>query len=632
MHTGRVSTRTLRWAAGAIGATAAAASLATSAAGQGALGALVQPLPECAQTVPPAELGPGQAATGYTVRRGELVEPFDVEILGVLEDGIAPGRDLIVVDTSGPVIDDGGGGISAGMSGSPVLTDDGRLIGAVAYGFSLGPSSIGGVTPAPDMVELLDGLSAAGAHAGSQYQSVELTRHLRSRIASRAGVGVAGVPTEMSRLRVPLSVSGGLLAERRALLQRAVERKRLPLIVTGGTSASAPTGVPTATIAPGDAFAAALSYGDVTSAAIGTATYVCDGQVAAFGHPFLFTGPTLLGASRASVLTVVDDPAFTPFKLAAVGDPLGIVDRDRLAAIGAVLGEAAPLLPVTQDTTALDTGLSRLDARTDVVQTIGPAADLLPVTVAIHAFSNIDSTFDQIGPGSSRVSFTVEGVRTRSGEPWALVRSNRWVSDFDISFGSIPELIGFIGALQTQDLAPIELTSVEIDISVEQAVRAYEIGRVRWSLAGGPFRDVKRIRAKPGQRIVARVPLRATDGARRQTVELRFEVPNRQRGGLITISGGGGGGAGLLCALFGECRTNRAQTFRGLLAKLEATPRNDELRGIARFGRSEREESDRVNKVVRGRDSLEVIVARDRGNGRRGHGLPGVIAEPPPTD
>jgi SpoIVB peptidase S55 len=615
----------LRSIVGPIGAAAAATSLAASAAGQVPP---APPLPECAEPVAPASLTPGQAATGYTVRRGELVEPFEVEILGVLENGIAPGRDLIVVDTAGPVIDEGGGGISAGMSGSPVLTDDGGLIGAVAYGFTTGPSSIGGVTPSPDMLDVLKG-PAAATRTDSASDGVELTRGLRTQIASHAGVAVSGVPTEMSRLRVPLSVSGGLLAERRALLQRAVDRKRLPLIITGGASASAPAGVPTATVAPGDAFAAALSYGDVTSAAIGTATYVCDDQIAAFGHPFLFSGRTMLGASRASVLTVVDDPTFTPFKLAAVGDPLGIVDRDRLAAIRGVLGETAPLISVTQDTRALDTGQSRLDALTEIVRTSGAAAEMLPFTVATHAFANIDSTFDQIGAGTSRVSFTVEGIRARSGRPWSLVRSNRWASDSDISFGSIPELIGFTAAIQGQDLARVKFTSIDIEIAVERAVRAYEIGRVRWSLAGGPFRSVDRIRARPGQRITAAVPLRATDGHGRRAVKLRFEVPHRDRGGLITISGGGTGDAGLLCLLFGECAEDSARTFRGLLAKLEATPRNDELLGIARFGRSERRDSERLNKVVRGRDALQVIVDGDHGDGGRGDGPPGTVPAPP---
>ena len=98
----------------------------------------VPPLPECAEPVTPETLSPGQAAIGFTVREGEQVERFDVTILGVDRGALGPGKDLIVVDTKGTVIDEGGGGISAGMSGSPVYTEDGRLVGAIAYVFSVG--------------------------------------------------------------------------------------------------------------------------------------------------------------------------------------------------------------------------------------------------------------------------------------------------------------------------------------------------------------------------------------------------------------------------------------------------------------------------------------------------------------
>ena len=43
-------------------------------------------------------------------------------------------------------------------------------------------------------------------------------------------------------------------------------------------------------IEPGDVFAAAISYGSLTYAGVGTATIACGDYVVAFGHPFLFAG------------------------------------------------------------------------------------------------------------------------------------------------------------------------------------------------------------------------------------------------------------------------------------------------------------------------------------------------------
>ena len=84
-------------------------------------------------------------------------------------------------------------------------------------------------------------------------------------------------------------------------------------------------------------------------------------------------------------------------------EPVGIVDRDRFSAIRAVFGAEIPTVPVTQDTTALDTGNQRLGARTDVVGPTGtPLGRRLFADIAVgHSFTNINQTFDQIGPGST---------------------------------------------------------------------------------------------------------------------------------------------------------------------------------------------------------------------------------------
>ena len=86
------------------------------------------------------------------------------------------------------------------------------------------------------------------------------------------------------------------------------------MIVNRGASATVPLGPPSARLAPGDAIGAALSFGDFTVAATGTTAYFCGGKAVDFGHPFLFTGPTVIGATRARVLRIVADPTFGPFK------------------------------------------------------------------------------------------------------------------------------------------------------------------------------------------------------------------------------------------------------------------------------------------------------------------------------
>ena len=108
---------------------------------------------DCPATIPTSALTVGMTGQGLTVVKGATPQPFAVEIVGVLDDGIGAGRDMIIIEASdlpGRNVISAGGGIWAGMSGSPVYID-GKLLGAVSYGFSASPSPIGGVTPAADM-------------------------------------------------------------------------------------------------------------------------------------------------------------------------------------------------------------------------------------------------------------------------------------------------------------------------------------------------------------------------------------------------------------------------------------------------------------------------------------------------
>ncbi len=99
----------------------------------------------------------------YTVFEGVTPEPMEVEILGVLNDAIGPGQDMILGRLKGEKPEYTG--VVAGMSGSPVYVD-GRLVGALAYRigqFSKEP--ICGITPIEQMFEVRDG-AACGVGCG----------------------------------------------------------------------------------------------------------------------------------------------------------------------------------------------------------------------------------------------------------------------------------------------------------------------------------------------------------------------------------------------------------------------------------------------------------------------------------
>jgi hypothetical protein len=407
--------------------------LAALAAGISLLGALPpaargQTPDECPTVMPVADLEVGMTGTGLTVARGTEPESFDVEILGVLPNAILPGRDLIIVDTAGAVIDEAGG-VWFGMSGSPVyVTDDGvsKLVGAVSFGFSFGPSSIAGVTPAEDMMAVLDYGSRFDARSlTAEPRKVRLSKTMRARIARATGTSTDEVGSSLTRLKLPVSISG---LDQRGLnrIARRLEARGVRAVPFAGGSAELGQTADPSEIFPGSNFAAAISYGDLTFAGIGTTTFVCRGAAMAFGHPFFFEGATSMGANAATALTIVDDPVFSPYKLATVGGQVGTLDQDRLAGVRANLGGTVTAIPVTSDMIALNTGRSR-SGRTDVT-TSEFAAFLAP----FHVYLNVIATMDQFGEGSSEFEWTVTGTR-EDGSTWQLSRSNMASDNFDIA-------------------------------------------------------------------------------------------------------------------------------------------------------------------------------------------------------
>ena len=102
--------------------------------------------------LPVSEVREGMHGYAKTVVHGTDIETFDVDVLGVMKKKGATSGDLVLVKVSGPLIDETEG-IAQGMSGSPVYID-GKLLGAVAYGFPQSNGRIGMVTPIADMLDL----------------------------------------------------------------------------------------------------------------------------------------------------------------------------------------------------------------------------------------------------------------------------------------------------------------------------------------------------------------------------------------------------------------------------------------------------------------------------------------------
>jgi putative cell wall-binding protein len=529
---------------------------------------------DCGPIVPTREITRGMQGEGLTVVQGTTPETFEVEVLGVLDDGIGVDRDMIIVEVSAPFLDEAGG-IWQGMSGSPIYVGD-RLLGAISYGLAFTSSNIGGVTPAEDMVDLVDLPAGEQAFAASQRSApVTVTGDLAHEIAARTGqTSFSQSGVGMRPLPLPLSVSG-LSTSRLDTLQAAADRVGLGVTAYAGSRAGYDQTAAPAPV-PGGNLAVAQSLGDVTSAAVGTATLVCDGTVVGFGHPFFLSGPTTAGGATAEAIAIIPDDSFAPYKLANIGDLFGTVDQDRFAGVRADVGALPDTTPVTSRVEDLDTGASR-QGRTDVI-----TPEAVPDIAAFHLLSNLDSVMDRIGPGTSTLTYTVTGSGDRTGA-FSLVRENVYASPFDIAFESIFEMVGDVATLAGHLGEEVAIDGVDLRIAVEEAVSTYEIDEVRIGVDGAPPTpsDGFEIIVQPGSTISLEVDLSGTPDGAEQTVPLSLVVPDDAYGfASLTVSGGGFAGfPGEECFFDPSlCAGDEdAETMQDLADSLAERPRNDEL-------------------------------------------------------
>jgi hypothetical protein len=575
--------------------------------------------------MPINEVRRGLHGTGHTVVEGRTRTTFQVEVLGVLKDGLGPGRDMIVVETSGPAIDEAGG-IWYGISGSPVFVGD-RLLGSVSWGLAWGPSKMAGVTPAEEMYKILD-YPRENAEATRMPRRVRLSSAMRKRIAFASGSKMSNVPGSMTQLKLPVSISG---APPQAMdkVAEVIAREKAPFIPYAGSSAAAPSqGVsPTGQLHPGDNVAVAISYGDLTFAATGTTTFVCRGQVVAFGHEFFWTGASLFGTNAATALAIVKDPFFGSYKLATVDETVGKIEQDRRAGVSGPLGSIPATIPVTSTVNALNTNRTREGATHVVLE------DEIPFLAWLHTYGNILFAMDQWSEGSADLAWTITGTRS-SGGTWSITRDNKYTSDYGIADESAYELSGMLYTLRFNDFEEVSVTSVDVDATADDEVKQYTLTDVLVSKDGTTYEDKRRVRAQPGQTIYLRAVLTPRESTEEQTVDLSLVLPERMRNeGLIEIAGGRYSSSAEICLYRPQACVdeagNQIDSLDDLLVALQNRPKNNELLAMLRSGRRGRvkaQDSELLDQVVVGRKRVRVRLPGRRG--RRGRGE--VVSEPKP--
>ena len=342
-----------------------------------------EPLPEA--FMPSDQVRAGMRAVGYTVFRGYEIEAFEVEILGVEHHAMAK-TNMILGRVHSPEFSDHG--IAQGMSGSPIYID-GKLIGALAYGWSFSYQPICGITPIERMWTVWNNIGREGllhpkrpgARSGDASGRVLTSRNPGAAASTRqggwdweadladyramlegtaapstaSGLGwrptnpaVAGMEGELVPLASPLYLSS-VSPRAGRMLSNFFAAQGISVINVGGMAgvgAQRSGGEPAPRIEAGSALGVPLVTGDLSISGVGTVTYREGDRLLAFGHPMFGRGPAHMPLAPARMFEILRNYN-TSFKLGEVGEPVGHIDQDRLFAVGGVLGPPPRSVPLT---------------------------------------------------------------------------------------------------------------------------------------------------------------------------------------------------------------------------------------------------------------------------------------------
>lgn len=441
--------------------------------------------------MPVQDIQIGMTGIAKTVVTGTEIETFGIRVLGILK-GKGPSGDLILVKTYGDVIDRTGG-IAQGMSGSPVYID-GKLVGAIAYGWSMSDHTIGMVTPIQDMIKVWD-YPRTSSHFLSNQDAYD-----------------RAVP-----LKTPLMVSGFGQESLKRLTEQLSPYGLVPM-----ETGDMPAGVNPGPIKPGSAIGVQLVRGDISMGALGTVTYLEGNRLVAFGHPFLKRGPANYFMTNAYVFTTVKGLE-NSFKVGATGQLIGTINQDRGTGVAGVIDEFPYLVPF--EVTVKDQALQKSNTlRFQVVQD----EEIAPVLGATSVFNAIEKTSDRLGSGTAKVSFEITG-KNLPGD-MVIKRDNLFFSPSNIGETAVAEVYEALALLSSNSYGPVDILDVKVNIEVDADRRIASILSAR----------TLNSTAKPGETVDVAVTLKPYRG-QNFTKIIPFTIPKEQQPGNMTLEVRGGG-------------------------------------------------------------------------------------------
>ncbi|MCK4836298.1 MAG: hypothetical protein KAT17_06660 [Candidatus Aminicenantes bacterium] len=406
-----------------------------------------------------SDIKPGMKGIGKTIFKGSKIETFTFKVLGFLEKFV-PDKDLIWVELESPAFE--GSGVVAGMSGSPLYID-GKIIGAVSYGFRFSKKPLAGVTPIEDIIKTSEynnqtftiDISNFQIDFGKQNVNA-ISKIIQAELINRSNFSPV-------KDIIPIK----LISSYKGIDQSALGLLKPIFTPMGSLKISSQIkdeGVKPDffKISSADAATIPLIKGDFEYKVSGTVTHVDGNKVYLFGHPFFNLGLVNFPLHRGEVVAVV--PSYqSSFRLTSSRQMVGTVVQDRFSAVQAELGRSPYMIP-------LKVFLKNRNRKFEIEMVSHPL--LTPVLSSISLTNIFMSEYQQYGFNSIKVN----------GKIFIENERNVIISDIFSGSSSFAEFSNLILAinffLMNNKEKPIKIQKMDFEITGAETIRRTNIENV----------------------------------------------------------------------------------------------------------------------------------------------------------
>lgn len=473
-------------------------------------------------TIPVDQIRPGMHGHGLTVFSGFKVERFKVQVIDVMKNFMA-NQDLILIRADHPVLRHSG--VVGGMSGSPIYIE-GRLAGALAYGWRFTKDAICGVTPIANMLDLTKRkprgmgrwnapVAAAPRQPADRASLASLSRLQRwwKLPFGRTSRVDASATTTMTPVTVPLSVAG-FAPEVVTSLRQGLASYGFEPVQGGGTGrAEGPASFET-----GGSLGIQLVSGDMSMAGTGTVTLIEKDRVLGFGHRMFNAGEIHIPAITARINHTLANISRS-FKISSPARIAGSLVQDRQAGIMVSTSERVGTVPMT--VTVRQGGEKRV-FKVEISRHRLLTATLAS-TVMMSSLSEIIADVDQ-ATFKITTRFSLKGYRPVQVEDHLFAPGGIGLTATIFSRG-----LRALREVMSTDFEPVYVERIDVDLDVRFGNEVVEITGA----------SVSSTVVDPGSRINVMVSFRPYGGGE-YTKSYPLEIPATMAGTVLQIEAASG--------------------------------------------------------------------------------------------